>query len=170
MSTSITRPALGSEILTAAVYVSDHKFGKIYEIRDGGVSVFVEGVKNPNGVLSHRKQLYVLAGGAVLHVQPDRSLKTVVVGLGLSVDGIENIVGDDFLVTCSKGIIYEVNVATGVSHVLLDEREAGIQSADLGYDARNGILYVPTLFSHRVIAYQLQRTTAGSPAGNRFSK
>ncbi len=151
------------------VYVSDHKLGKIYEVKDGEASVFVEGVKNPNGVLAHEKQFYILSQGDVLLVQPDRSLQTVVTGLDPSVDGIESIVGNDFLVTCAKGIIYEVNVATGAAHVLLDQREAGVQSADLGYDARNGILYVPTLFTHHVIAYQLKRTTEELVAGQPYT-
>ncbi len=151
------------------VYVSDHKLGKIYALNDGEVSVFIDGVKNPNGILAHEKQFYILARGDVLQVQPDRSLKTVVTGLDPSVDGIEAIVGDDFLVTCAKGIVYEVNVATGASHVLLDQREAGIQTADLGYDARNGLLYVPTLFTHQVIAYQLKRTTEDLIAGQSYT-
>ena len=150
-------------------YVSHHRLGKIYAIKDGAVSSFVGYVNGPNGVLAHGKDFYILARGEVLRVQPDRSLKTVVTGLDPSVDGIENIVGDDFLVTCSKGIIYEVNVATGAAHVLLDQREAGIQSADLGYDARNRILYVPTLFTHRVAAYQLTRTTDRLVAGEGYT-
>lgn len=142
------------------VYVSDHKLGRVYMLNDEEATVFVDNVKNPNGVLACEKDFYILARGDVLLVQPDHTVKTVVTGLDASVDGIENIVGDEFLVTCAKGIIYEVNVATGTARVLLDQRDAGIQTADLGYNARDGILYVPTLFTNQVIAYQLNRTGA----------
>ncbi|MEO7415128.1 MAG: formylglycine-generating enzyme family protein [Opitutaceae bacterium] len=149
-------------------YVSDYRLGKIYRVKDGEFSVFIDDVNGPNGVLAHDNDFYILARGEVLRLQPDHTLKTVVTGLDPSVDGIENITGDEFLVTCSKGIIYEVNVATGTADVLLDQREAGIQTADLDYDARAGILYVPTLFTNQVIAYQLQRSTTALIAGQGY--
>ncbi len=150
-------------------YASDHGLGKIYAIKDTEVSVFVDNVKNPNGVLSLWNNFYILARGEVLQVQPDRTVKTLVTGLDPSVDGIENISGDDFIVTCAKGIIYEVNLATGASHVLLDQRESGIMTADLGYNPRTGILYVPTLFTHRVAAYQLRRASADLLPGQPYT-
>ncbi|MEO6754724.1 MAG: SUMF1/EgtB/PvdO family nonheme iron enzyme [Chthoniobacteraceae bacterium] len=151
------------------VYVSDYKLGRIYTIKDGDVSVFLDSVKNPNGVLAHEKSFYILSLGEVFQLQPDHSVKRVVTGLDRRVDGIENISGDDFLVTCSSGIIYEVNVATGVSQVLLDQRAAGIETCDLDYDARNAIVYVPTLFSHRVVAYQLQRASTELIPGESYT-
>ena len=38
----------------------------------------------------------------------------------------------------------------------LDEGSAGINTADIGYDKKNKIVYVPTFWKNHVVAYQLQ--------------
>jgi hypothetical protein len=40
--------------------------------------------------------------------------------------------------------------------MLLDTREQKVNSADIGYDAKNKIVYVPTFFRNSVVAYQLK--------------
>ena len=67
---------------------------------------------------------------------------------------IENVKGKDFIVSCWSGVVYYVN-ADGTSQQLLDTREQKINSADIGYDRKNRIVYVPTFFRNTVVAYQL---------------
>jgi hypothetical protein len=38
---------------------------------------------------------------------------------------------------------------------LLDTREKKVNSADIGYDPVNQIVYVPTFFKNNVVAYKL---------------
>ncbi len=138
------------------LYVSDYQAGKILAIKEGKSSVFLDGLKNPNGILAHGDDLYFLSRSAVYRAQAEGSAKPIVTGLDAGVDGIEHLSGNDFVVSCYPGIIYRVNVAEGSKRTLIDQREAGIQSADIGIDAKAGILYVPTLFTHQVLAYDLK--------------
>jgi outer membrane protein assembly factor BamB len=138
------------------VYVSDYDKGKIFALKDGKATVFLDNIKNPNGVLSYGKDFYVLAQGVLLKAQSDGTTKPVVTGFDISVDGIEHVKGDEFIVSCTKGIIYWVNAATGDKQTLLDQRATGVLSADIGIDVSKGFVYVPTLFTHKVIAYRLE--------------
>jgi len=44
----------------------------------------------------------------------------------------------------------------GEKKLLLDTRKEGINTADIGYDKKNKIVYVPTFWKNHVVAYQLQ--------------
>jgi hypothetical protein len=70
-----------------------------------------------------------------------------------STDGIEP-VGNDFIVSCWTGVIYYVH-ANGKIEQLLDTRDKQVNSADIGYDPANQIVYVPTFFKNNVVAYKL---------------
>ena len=70
-------------------------------------------------------------------------------------DGIENVEGKDFLVSCWGGTVWYVK-EDGTKTLLLDTREQKINAADIGYDAKNKIVYVPTFWKNSVVAYQLQ--------------
>ena len=72
-----------------------------------------------------------------------------------STDGIENVQGNEFIVSCWSGVIYYVN-ADGTTEQLLDTREDKINSADIGYDPKTRTVYVPTFFKNNIVAYQLQ--------------
>jgi hypothetical protein len=58
-------------------------------------------------------------------------------------------------VTCWGGVIYYVK-DDGSKQTLLDTRDEKINSADLGYDAVNRILYIPTFAKNSVVAYKLK--------------
>lgn len=138
------------------VFVSDYQQGKVFAVKDGNQYDFLENIDNPNGILASRGEFFVLARGVLYQILPDRSTKAVVVGLDRSVDGIEAVSGTTYLVSCSKGIVYAVDIATGEKQTLLDQREAGILSADIAFDADSSVVYVPSLFSHQVSAYRLK--------------
>jgi DNA-binding beta-propeller fold protein YncE len=152
--------AIGLNDLTidagGVVYVTDFPAGKVFAVRDGVAAVHCDQIEKPNGILAFGPDLLVLAQGNVHRIHPDGSVTVVATGLDPSVDGIEHVRGDDFLVTCSRGIICAVNLATGASRTLIDSRAQGVQTADLAYDAATGTAYVPTLFTHQVIAYDVK--------------
>lgn len=136
------------------VYVSDMQGLKIYAIKDGKPSVWVEGFKRPNGVLAHGGNLYVLDAGSLVKFGPDKQRTVVVEGMDGSTDGIEHVAGDEFIVSCWAGAIYHVK--GGDKQLLMDTRPQKANSADIGYDAKNKVVYVPTFFGNTVIAYQLK--------------
>ena len=61
----------------------------------------------------------------------------------------------DFIVSCWAGVIYYV-YPDGTRQMLLDTRNEKFNSADIAFDAASHILYVPTFWKNRVIAYTLK--------------
>jgi sugar lactone lactonase YvrE len=150
----------GSEFLndvTAApdgkIYVSDSKGKTIYKLTNLTPSLFLKNLKGPNGLLFREGNLYVLDNGSLLKVNIDNQVQTIAQGMDGSTDGIEP-VGNDFIVSCWTGVIYYVH-ANGKTEQLLDTRDAHVNSADIGYDPANQIVYVPTFFKNNVMAYKL---------------
>ena len=62
---------------------------------------------------------------------------------------------DEFIVSCWHGTIHYVN-SDGTREVLLDTHEQKINSADIGYDSKQRIVYVPTFFKNTIVAYELK--------------
>jgi DNA-binding beta-propeller fold protein YncE len=137
------------------VYVSDYQAGKVLKIEDGKVSDYLENLKNPNGLLAVGSDLYVLADGSLLKVDASRKSKTLAEGMENSTDGIEMVKENEFLVSSWAGVIYYVK-ADGSKQLLLDTREKKANTADIGYDPKNRIVYVPTFMKNSVVAYKLK--------------
>jgi sugar lactone lactonase YvrE len=137
------------------VYVSDSKTKKVFAIKDGKPAAYLENLKGPNGLLFHKGALYLLDGEGLYRVGKDRSLKLLSDGMKGGVDGVENVGGDDFIVSCWYGTVHYVK-GDGTREVLLDTHEQKINSADIGYDPKQRIVYVPTFFKNSVVAYELK--------------
>jgi sugar lactone lactonase YvrE len=138
------------------IYVSDSKTKKIHMI-DGlklDVSLYVDGLKGPNGVLFVDRTLYYVDAGGFYKVTKDKQKILIVDGLEGGTDGIEQIDEENFLVSCWSGTIYHVNLK-GEKKLLLDTRSGQINAADIGYDKKKKIVYVPTFYKNTVMAYQL---------------
>jgi sugar lactone lactonase YvrE len=137
------------------VYVSDTKTKKVFAITDGKSSVYLDNLKGPNGLLHHDGVLYLLDGEGLYRVGKDRSLTLLSDGMKGGVDGLENVTGNDFIVSCWQGTVHYVK-GDGTREVLLDTHEQKINSADIGYDSKHRIVYVPTFFKNTVVAYDLK--------------
>jgi hypothetical protein len=136
------------------VWVSDSKKNKIYKIENGQASVYLENLKGANGVLMHGKDFYIVDAGSAYKVNSDKTLTKLAEGMEGGTDGIENVTGNDFLVSCWQGAIWYVS-ASG-KQLLLDTKAANSNTADIGYDSKLKIVYVPTFFKNSVAAYQLK--------------
>lgn len=137
------------------VYVSDSKNKKIHRIENGQVTTWIENLKGPNGVLIQNNVLYILDAGSLYKVEKDKSLTKLAEGMEGGTDGVEQVTGNEFVVSCWGGMIYYVN-ADGSKHNLLDAREQKMNTADIGYDAKNRIVYVPTFWKNKIVAYELK--------------
>jgi sugar lactone lactonase YvrE len=137
------------------IYVSDSKTKKIHMI-DGlklDVSLYIDGLKGPNGVLFVDRTLYYVDAGGFYKVAKDKQKVLIVDGLEGGADVIEQIDEENFLVSCWSGTIYHVNLK-GEKKLLLDTRSGQINAADIGYDKKRKIVYVPTFYKNNVMAYQ----------------
>jgi glucose/arabinose dehydrogenase len=138
-----------------AVFVSDSRTGKVHRIENGIVSIEVENLQGPNGILSIDDQLLILDRGSLLSVTPGGAISKIMDGMDPSTDGIERVAPNQYIVSCWNGIVYYI-VAGAQKITLFDTRSEKINSADIGYDAKNKIIYVPTFMKNSVVAYQLQ--------------
>ena len=138
-----------------AVFVSDSRTGKVHRFENNQVTIEVENLQGPNGLLSIEDQLLILDRGSLLSVTPSGAISKIMDGMDPSTDGIERVAPNQYIISCWNGIVYYV-VAGAQKVTLFDTRSEKINSADIGYDAKKKIIYVPTFLKNNVVAYQLQ--------------
>lgn len=137
------------------VYVSDSKAKRVYRIKGNDANPHVEGLQSPNGVLWNKENLYILDKGGLYRVEYDRKLTKLADGMEGGTDGVEPVYEKEYIVSCWAGVIYYV-YADGNKEILLDTRNAKVNSADIGYDPATRMVYVPTFWRNSVVAYQLK--------------
>lgn len=138
------------------LYVSDSKGRKVFVVKDGKLAVYLDEkvLKGPNGVLVHNGALYVLDDNALNRVEKDKSLKVLASDMPGGVDGLENVTGDDFLVSVWGGAIWYVP-ASGEKELLFDGKAVKTNTADIGWDPATKTVYVPTFFKNTIIAFKV---------------
>ncbi|MFI5153024.1 MAG: ATP/GTP-binding protein [Chitinophagales bacterium] len=137
------------------IYVSDTKAGTVYRIENGNVSLYADGIMGANGVLAVGDDLYVLGNGILWKFGKDKKMTKVADGMDASTDGIEQVRVNEFIVSCWAGAIYYVK-GDGSKQQLLDTRPQKINSADIGYDSKSRMVYVPNFLQNSVTAYELK--------------
>jgi sugar lactone lactonase YvrE len=139
------------------LYVSDSKGKKIYQVKDGKASVFLDEkvLKGPNGLLVHEGALYVLDSDSLNRVEKDKSLKVLASGMPGGTDGLEQVKGDDFVVSVWSGAVWYVS-ANGEKQLLFDGKAEKTSTADTGWDPATSTLYVPTFFKNTIIAFKVE--------------
>jgi sugar lactone lactonase YvrE len=157
-----TIPVEGAERLNditvdkkGVLYVSDSKVKRVHRIENGQVTTWLDSLKGPNGVLIDGNDLFVLDAGGLYKVEKDKTLTKLADGMEGGTDGVEHVKGKDYIVSCWAGSIWYVN-GDGTKQNLLDTRAQKINTADIGYDAKNRIVYVPTFFKNSLVAYELK--------------
>jgi sugar lactone lactonase YvrE len=137
------------------VYVSDSRGRKVYKIKNDVPTLLIDNLKRPNGLLANNDALYVLDDGVMYRLEKNKPLIFITDGMDGGTDGIENVNGNDFIVSCWAGVIWYVN-ANGTKQLLLDTQAQKINSADIGYNAKKRIVYVPTFWKNSVVAYVVE--------------
>ena len=139
------------------LYVSDSKGRKVYAVKGNKVSVYLDEkvLKGPNGLFVHRGALHVLDNDSLNRVEADKSLKVIASGMPGGVDGLEQVKGDDFLVSVWSGAIWYVH-ADGSKELLFDGKAVKTSTADIGWDPATHTVYAPTFFKNTVIAFKVE--------------
>jgi len=139
------------------LYVSDSKGRKVFAVKKDKVSVFLDDkvLKGPNGLFVHHGALYVLDDNSLSRVNKDRSLTKIAGDMPGGVDGLENVAGDDFLVTAWSGALWYVH-ADGSKELLFDGKAQNTRTADIGWDPATKTVYVPTFFGNSVVAFRVE--------------
>lgn len=136
------------------VYVSDTRINKIYQIKDGNYSLYMDNVTAANGLKYLNGHIYVLAGTELWKIDANKNKTVIAKGFEQNGDGIEPVGNGDFLVTCWAGLIYYVKADGSVEK--LQDVQGVMNTADLGYNAKDKIVYIPTFNNNSVIAYKLK--------------
>ena len=137
------------------LYVSDTRKGIIHQVKNSVVSSWLENKVGVNGLLLSGDDLYFVAKDTLFKMGPDKQPVMVTDGMDTSSDGIVELANKDLVVSCWSGIIYYVH-KDGSRKILLDLRPQKINTADIGLDAEKNILYVPTFFKNKVMAFQVK--------------
>jgi len=136
------------------VFISDTRGFNIYQYDQERISVCLRNLKRPNGLLMNGEDLLILDNGNLLALNLNGQLTQLMEGMDPSTDGIERVQKEDYLVSAWEGVIYYL-VANKTKEILLDTRKEKKNTADIGYDAKNRILYVPTFYGNKLVAYKL---------------
>jgi hypothetical protein len=136
------------------IYVSDSKLGKVHQIKMGKVELYLSDLKGVNGLKAVDNDLFILTANDVFKTGADKKLVSVGT-TEIGGDGIEPVGNGDYIISCWPGLIYYLDKA-GNRETLLDTREQKRNTADIGYDPAERIVYVPTFFKKSVVAYKLK--------------
>lgn len=137
------------------IYVSDSDTHKVHVLKDGKVSTYYETLTRPNGLLSIGSDLLILDSGSLIKLDANKKPTILAEGMDKSTDGIVEVKPGEYIVSCWAGVIYYVK-SDGSKELMLDTKAAGSNTADIGYDAKKKIVYVPTFLKNSVVAYQLK--------------
>ncbi len=140
------------------VYFSDSETGVLWIYENGKAAPWIEeGFQRPNGLfVEDSRVLLASSGSSDLKIinKANGTYETVTTDLGHG-DGVE-FTGEagHYIVTSWAGEIFLV--LPDFSKVsLLKTSEQGINSADIGFNVEEQVVYVPTFFNNRVVAYKL---------------
>jgi hypothetical protein len=135
------------------VYFTDMNAGKVHSLTDGKITTVSEGHEKINGLaVGTDGTIYGLDASGLKKWEADGSAKvlnsTVTGGDGLVILGDGNYIASRW-----QGEIYFVNDSTET--LILDTKAAESNTADIGYNPAEKIVYVPTFFKNKVAAYKL---------------
>ncbi|GAL84616.1 ATP/GTP-binding protein [Sporocytophaga myxococcoides] len=141
--------------ISGNVYISDSSNKKIYLLKDGTTSLWLENnvFEKPNGLLALKDGLRVIdmKGGKFYNVSYDKKNTEVIAENIPSGDGIVEINKGAYLISNWNG---EVNYIKGKTvSKLLDTKDEKINAADIWYVPQQKLVLVPTFFGNKLVAY-----------------
>ncbi len=140
------------------VYFTDSDTGRIWKYKEGKMELWItEGLERPNGLFIEESRVLLTSSGSSDLKVIDKNtgtFKTVTTDIGHG-DGVE-FTGKEghYIVTSWSGEVFLV--LPDFSRIsLLKTSDQNINSADIGFDRKKQVVYVPTFFDNRVVAYHL---------------
>ena len=139
------------------VYVSGSNSNRIFTIEKNKLKVFMEDdYDRPNGLLVEDDRLLALTSGSSTLYEIDyqkHEKKQLAAELGHG-DGIAAIGDGSYFLSDWGGRVFYMDAENNVT-TLLDMRDDEINMADIAYNKELNLLFVPTFFDNRVIAFKL---------------
>ena len=142
------------------VYVTDSNTGKIHMYEDGKVSEWItEGLNRPNGLyLEENRILLTSSGSSDLKIIDPKTAEFVSVTENIGAgDGVEYTGYEGYYVTSDwNGELFLIYPDFSKQSIL-KTKDDEINSADIGLNTEEHVIYVPTFFDNRVVAYKLNQ-------------
>lgn len=139
------------------IYITDSGDHKVWALNNGNASLVLSGapLKGPNGIYFENNQVLIGNGdGSLLSLNPStKQLSTIAKGMG-GIDGIVALGNKKYIVTEWGGKVWHIK-ADGSTDLKLDTSKEKINSADIGYNPKTKMLFVPTFFHNTVKAFTL---------------
>lgn len=143
------------------VYFTDSDTGYIWVWSDGKLSAWIkEGLQRPNGLFVEENRVLLTSSGSedlkIIDLTSG-SMESVTSGIGHG-DGIEFSGTEGYYITSSwDGEIFLIYPDYSKISLLKTSGQE-INSADIGFNLKEQIIYVPTFFDNRVVAYKLEKS------------
>lgn len=127
----------------------------LFSLKNGSVERVYEPLNWPNGVLFEEKSVLVgLGDKTIQRIYLENKERTILTKEISNPDGIVAIGNGDYLISSWEGKIHYV-YKDGKKKLLLDTSKEGINAADICYIPSKGIVLVPAMLKHQLIAYRL---------------
>ena len=142
------------------VYFSDSDTGILWKYAGGTVNQWItEGLDRPNGLSVEPSRVLLTSSGSQDLKVIDKATgeyETVTTGIGAG-DGIEYTGTEGYYITSSwTGEVFLIHPDWS-KKTLLKTSDQEINSADIGFNRTQQVVYVPTFFDNRVVAYRLEQ-------------
>lgn len=135
------------------VYFTDMNTGKVHSFANGTISTISEGNKSINGIaVAADGTIYGLDASGLKKWNADGTT-TVVNNQVSDGDGLVILEDGNFVASRWVGEIWFANDSTQT--IMVDTKAAESNTADIGYNAAEKIVYVPTFYKNKVAAYKL---------------
>jgi hypothetical protein len=135
------------------VYFTDMNTGKVHAYVNGAISTVSEGHASINGIaVAEDGTIYGLDGSGLKMWNADGT-SSVINSNVTGGDGLIILGDGNFVASRWQGEIWFAS-ANGET-IMLDTKTSETNTADIGYNASEKIVYVPTFFKNKVAAYKL---------------
>jgi len=142
------------------VYFTCSDSGRLMRYSGGNITDLIsEGLKRPNGVFVEKDRLLMSCSGSseLMEVDKNTGEHRILVNEIGNGDGVEHTgTSGHYLVSSWKGEVFII-MPDYSKQSLLKTSDQQINSADLGFNLKKQVVYVPTFFDNRVVAYQLSK-------------
>jgi sugar lactone lactonase YvrE len=142
------------------VYISDSDTGILWKYENGELKQWItEGLERPNGLFVEESRVLLTSSGSQDLKVIDKnsgSFESVTSGIGAG-DGLEYTGQEGYYIATSwSGEVFLIHPDFS-KETLLKTSDQEINSADIGFNISEQVVYVPTFFDNRVVAYRLEK-------------
>lgn len=142
--------------VSGRIFISDMQTNKIYLLYNGVLELWLEGeaFSGPNGLCISKEYLYIGTNDKIVRANiRAKAHSDYILNTG-GIDGLTCVEDDKFIYSDWSGNIY-ITTLGKETEKLLSTAPQKINAADFGYDPERKIIYVPTFYDNRVMAYKV---------------